>query len=127
LHSKAGGSTVGVFDGSLAGRKLFALSIFPDSTVELYDPPTWRQIFVFALANLDLVLRKGCAIGTWYDRNRHLHVLDVVVCVANLQAALELGKCFDQQSVYDLERCQGIAIPYRSSVSNLNLVGGGND
>ncbi len=125
LHRKTGGSTVGVFDGSLAGRKLFALSIFPDSTVELYDPPTWRQLFVFALQNLDLVLRKGCAIGTWHDRRR-LHVLDVVVCVSNLQAALELGKCFDQQSVYDLERHRDIAIPYRHSVSGLRVIEGGN-
>jgi len=126
-HRKTGGSTVSVFDGDLAGRRLFALSVFPDRTIELFDPPTWRQIFNFALENLDLVLRKGCAIGTWQNRRRRLHVLDVVVCVANLQAALELGKCFDQQFVFDLHRRRDIAIPYRHSVSGLHIVERGND
>jgi hypothetical protein len=125
-HRMTGGSTVGVFDGDLSGRRLFAVSVFPDRTVELYDPPTWRQIFVFALQNLDHVLRKGCAIGTWHDR-RHMHILDVVVCVSNLQAALELGKCFDQQSVYDLKRRREIAIPFGPSFSGLNIVEGSND
>jgi hypothetical protein len=123
-HRETGGSTVSVFDGNLAGRKLLALSVFPDRTVELYDPPTWRQLFVFALQNLDLVLRLDCSIGTWYDRDRHRHVLDVVVCISNLEAALELGKCFEQQFVYDLERRQKIAVPYQSPVSIPNFVRG---
>lgn len=126
LHHKTGGSTVGVFDGDLAGKRLYALSVFPDRTAELYDSPTWRQIFVFALDNRDLALRKGCAIGTWHDRRRHLHVLDIVVCVANLQAALELGRCFEQRSIYDLKRRREIVIPYRPFVSALPVVEGGN-
>ena len=124
-HRKTGGSTVSVFDGNLVGRKLYALSIFPGRTEELYDPPTWRQLFVFALKNSDLLLRKDCALGTWY--HRRLHVLDIVVCISNLQAALELAKCFDQQSIYSLEHRREIAIPYQQVVSVERFVEGGND
>lgn len=125
-HRKTGGSTVSVFDGNLVGRKLYALSIFPGRTEELYDPPTWRQLFVFALENSDLLLRKDCALGTWNQRRRQ-HVLDIVVCISSLQAALELAKCFDQQCVYDLEGRREIAVPYRSPVSIQHFVEGGND
>lgn len=126
-HRKTGGSTVSLFDGNLAGRRLFALSVFPDRTVELYDPPAWRQLFTFVLENLDLALRKGCAIGTWHNRRRNLHVLDIVVCVSNLQAAQELGKCYDQQSIYSLEQHLEIAIPYQQIVSVDRSLGGRND
>lgn len=126
-HRETGGATVSVYDGNLVGRKLFALSLFPDRTVELRDPPTWQQLFAFALKNADIVLRKGCGIGMWYDLRRGLHVLDVVVCIANLGAALELGKCFDQRSIYDLERRREIVIPYGSSVSALSRVEGSDD
>jgi hypothetical protein len=121
-HLTNNGSTVSVSKGNLAGKQLYALSLFPDRTVELDDPPTWRQIFIFALQNADVILRPGCAIGSWYNRRRNMHVLDPVVCVSNLQAALELAQCFDQQSIYDLERGREIEIPYRSSIAVPHLV-----
>jgi len=124
-HRKTGGSTVSVLDGNLVGKKLYALSIFPGRTEELYDPPTWRQLFVFALKNSDLLLRNDCALGTWH--HRRLHVLDIVVCISNLHAALELAKCFDQQSIYSLEHRVEIAVPYQQVVSFERFVEGGND
>lgn len=117
LHRKSGGSTVSVFDGNLAGRKLYAVSLFPHRTEELNGPPTWQQLFFFALNNSDLLLRNDCALGTWYHRRRSVHVLDIVICISDLQEALELGKCFDQQFIYDLKQHREIAI----------LAEGGND
>jgi hypothetical protein len=125
-HRKTGGSTVSIFDGNLVGKKLYALSIFPGRTVELLGPPTRRQLFVFALENSEHLLRKNCALGTWYHRSRRVHVLDVVVCISNLPAALELAKCFDQESIYSLEQRQEIAVPYHKVVSVDSFVEGGN-
>ena len=124
-HRKTGGSTGSVFDGNLVGRQLYALSIFPSRTKELYDPPTWRQLFIFALENSDLLRRKDCALGTCYHRRQH--VLDIVVCISNLLAALELAKCFDQQSIYSLEHRREIVIPYQQGVSAERFIEGGND
>jgi hypothetical protein len=126
-HLETGGSTVSIFDGNLVGKKLYALSIFPGRTVELLEPPTWRQLFAFALENSEPLLRKNCALGTWYHRARRVHVFDVVVCISNLQAALELAKCFDQESIYSLEHGHEIAVPYDQVISLESIAEGGNE
>lgn len=123
LHHEFRGSTVSIFDGNLFGEKLYALSIFPGRTVELRNAPTWRQIFVFALQNAEFLLRENCALGTWYHRRRRVHVLDVVVCISNREAAKELAKCFDQESIYCLESGTEIAVRY----DQVDSVEGGND
>jgi hypothetical protein len=77
------GSTVSVIYGNLVGKPLYAVSIFPGRTVELNAPPTWQQLFAFALLNRDLLLRPEFGLGTWFDALRGLHVLDVVICIAD--------------------------------------------
>jgi hypothetical protein len=103
LHASAGGSTVSLTDGDLLGRKLFAVSIYPERSVELITPPTWQNIFAFALLNLDLLTKPRHAFGSWINLS---HVLDVVICLPRVRTALELGRIFNERSIYDLETAQ---------------------
>lgn len=117
------GSTVSVIRGNLVGQPLYAVSIFSGRTVELDAPPTWQQLFAFAILYRDLLAQPEFALGTWFDKHRKLHVLDVVICIPNLQAALALGHHFGQSAIYDLERQQEIAIPVQSRLKANGHVG----
>ncbi len=94
----------------MVGRKLFAVSIYPERTIELTVQPSWRQLFVFVLANLDLLLQPDRALGTWFDDLRGVHVLDVVICVSDRDTALDLGLRFHQRSIFDLAASHAIRI-----------------
>jgi hypothetical protein len=109
LHTRTNGSTVSVIDGNMAGRKLFAVSTYPARTIELSDPPSWQQLFAFALASWELLLKPRHALGTWF--NGRVHVLDIVVCTSDRAEALTLGSVFHQRSIYSLEARQEISVP----------------
>ena len=66
-HSKTHGSTVSLIHGNMAGQKLFSVSIYPERTFELWESPTRQELFDFAKANVDLLLKPGHAIGTWFN------------------------------------------------------------
>jgi hypothetical protein len=102
LHEDAGGSTVSLVEGDMAGKKRFAVSIHPRRSVELKSPPSAWQIFVFILDNLSLLMMPDHAVGTWFDKLRDVHVLDAVVCLEDPILAAELGVQFNQWSIYDL-------------------------
>lgn len=110
LHSRATGSTVSLRDGDLVGRELFAVSIYPELSVELVTVPTREDILAFVLGNLDLLLKQHHAFGSWLNHARNTHVLDVVVCVSDLQTASGLAQQFNQLSVFDLATRVEIAI-----------------
>jgi hypothetical protein len=109
LHNKTNGSTVSLLHGDMARRKLFSVSIYPKHTIELRNPPSWQQIFEFALENWELLLKPRHALGTWL--NEGVHVLDIVVYTPDLAEALTLGLRFNQLSIYDLEVLQVIPVP----------------
>lgn len=101
LHVTNYGATVSLVDGNMLGRKRFAVSIYPERTVELPAPPTKHQLLAFVVANLNVLLLPDRALGMWYAAaNRH--VLDVVRCVRNRRTARKLGKRFKQWSIYHL-------------------------
>ena len=103
LHLTKCGATVSLFNGNMLGSKRFAVSVYPDRTVEFAAPPTKHQLLAFVVANLGVLLLPNRALGTWYaDTNRH--VLDAVFCARDEQTAVKLGKRFKQWSVYDLDR-----------------------
>jgi hypothetical protein len=109
-HSMAKGSTVSLIRGNMAGEKLFAVSVYPERTIELWKRPSWQQIFEFVLANLDLLLKPNHALGTFHDEKGGVHVLDVVVCISDRTEALTLGLCFNQLSIYSLEMLRVIPV-----------------
>jgi hypothetical protein len=110
LHSMTNGATVSLTAGNMAGRKLFAVSIYPERTIELAAQPSRRQLFAFVLANLDLLLRSNRALGTWFNEQKGVHVLDVVVCLADRNTTIALGQFFRQWSAFDLDAEEEIRI-----------------
>jgi hypothetical protein len=104
LHTRtigSTGSTVSVIDGNMAGRKLYAVCINPERTIELEYPPSWRQLFAYALTNVDVLLKPGRALGTWVNPKGR-HVLDIVVCCPDRAVAIALGQSARQFSIFSL-------------------------
>jgi hypothetical protein len=125
LHTRAKGATVSVTDGNMAGRKLYAVSINPERTIELKNPPSWRQLFAYALTNVAELLKPGRALGTWYDKsNGGRHVLDIVVCCPDPRVAMALGQCFQQTAIYDLAVGQEIQLGRPIYLSGSRSAGG---
>jgi hypothetical protein len=109
-HVRDGGATVSLSKGNLAGRKLFAVSTYPERTTEIKDPPTRQQLFAFIVADVDPLFRRNHALGTWFNKNKGVHVLDLVVCLRDRDKALDLGRHFGQQSIFDLAAGREIQI-----------------
>ena len=120
LHNQTNGSTVSLIDGNMVGTKHFSVSIYPTRSVVLWERPTRHELFDFALANLELLLKPANALGTWFDDWNQVHVLDVVLLVSDRDAALELGLRFDQLAIFDLESRQEIPIARPSEALLLN-------
>jgi hypothetical protein len=110
LHAQLYGSTVSVAEGNLAGRPRFAVSIYPENSVQLSGPPTRDLLFAFAILNADLLIQPDHALGTWFDRRRNRHVLDVAVCPESLATAISLGINHGQQAIFDLKEAREVAL-----------------
>jgi hypothetical protein len=125
LHNRGNGSTVSLIDGNMAGKKLFAVSIYPARKIELWGKPSWQELFEFAKANLDLLLKPDHALGTWFNDYELIHCLDVVVLVRDRDDAVELGLRSDQVAIFDLEARREIPIPLPRRGFNASLQAGG--
>jgi len=101
-HSRTQGATVSLAEGNLAGRKRYAVAIYPQRTIELKNPPTWQQLFVFVIANLDLLSKRGHALGTWFNERKGVHTIDVVVCPSDRDTAIRLALRSQQWAIFDL-------------------------
>jgi hypothetical protein len=113
-------------DGNMAGRKLYAVSIYPERTLKLKAPPDWRQLFVYALKNVAELLKPGRALGIWYNRPKARFELDVVVCCPDLAVAIALGRRARQSCVYSLAEGLEIHISRPARPLRLAHTGGRN-
>jgi hypothetical protein len=120
-HAKTNGSTVSLSHGNMVGQKLFAVSPYPDRTVELPTRPTWQQLFSFALANADLLLKPAHALGSCFNEWKLKHELDVVVLSSDRDAALARGLRAGQRSIFNLEERREIAVPSPTQASTVTL------
>lgn len=109
-HARTGGVTVSLSEGNLASRNRFAVAVYPERTIELSSPPTRDQLETYVIANLDLLLRPGHALGTWFDEQRGVHTIDVVVCPFDRDVAIGLGARSRQWAIYDLAVGRDIVI-----------------
>lgn len=110
LHNRFNGSTVSLLHGSMVGKRLFSVSIYPSRTVTYWERPSREDLFDFAKTNLNCLIRPGHALGTWYDDRECVHVLDIVYCTPHRRAALKLGMRFRQSAIFDLEARREIPI-----------------
>ena len=122
LHAVFGGSTISLRDGNLLGLPLYAVSIYPQRSVEISTAPTRRDLLAFLVGNRDLLLRPGHAFGSWVNKYTQCHVLDVVVTIRDREAALELGRKFHQQAIFDLANREEIAVAAITTNSTGNEV-----
>jgi len=102
LHARFGGSTVNLNDGDLVGTRRFAVSVYPEHSVELAEAPTWELLFAFSVLHAGLLLLPDHALGTWFDRQRKLNVLDIVICPSSFDDAIHLGIRHGQRAIFDL-------------------------
>jgi hypothetical protein len=117
LHAVNRGSTVSLIHGNLASQNCYAVSTYPELTVELPSEPSVAHLFAFVLNNLALLLHPERALGTWVNA-KGIHVLDVVTYVGNRELALELGAKFSQYSIFDLAAGREILAPPRISIDD---------
>lgn len=122
-HNKTNGSTVSIIHGDLIGKRLFAVSIHPGRTIQLWERPSWEQFFDFAKANLELLLLPNHAIGTWFDDRECVHVFDISICVPELHVAVALGYRFGQRAIFDLYLRREISIPSAPPIPSQNNAG----
>jgi hypothetical protein len=125
-HNRTNGSTVSLTDGDMAGKKLFSVSIYPSRSISLWERPSWDELFEYTKANLDLLLKPGHAMGTWFFDYELMHVLDVVVCLPDRDEALDLAKRYRQLAIYDLQLRREIPTSRRSELLLAGLAGGVN-
>lgn len=100
-HAKNGGSIFSLNKGNLANQDGFAVSMFPDRTVKVPGQLTAQHIRDFAQQNADVLSHPNAAIGTW--NNNGTHWLDVSSVTNDLTTARQLGKKYNQVSIYDLK------------------------
>jgi hypothetical protein len=126
LHNRRNGSTVSLIHGSMADQKLFSVSIYPERTIELWERPTRQELFDFAQANVELLLKPRHAIGTWFNDYELMHIFDVVVCLSDRDEALDLAKRYRQLAVYDLQSRREIPVSRPSEILLAGRAGGVN-
>jgi hypothetical protein len=126
-HNRTNGSTASFSRGDMKDEKLFVVSIYPDRAKEFVERPTWQELFDYAKANLDLLLKPNHACGTWFNDYDLVHIADVVICIPDRDVALELGRRFDQLAIFDLEARREIPISRAYLESTAKLVEVGHD
>lgn len=120
-HERTNGSIVSMVHGNMVGKKLFSVSIYPNRSITLWERPSWEELFEYTRAHLDLLLKSGHAVGTWFNDWDLIHCLDVVVLVPDRTDAMELGLRFDQVAIFDLEARREIPIPRPCRESSVGL------
>lgn len=111
LHRSSGGATFNLYDGDMAGRKLFAVAAYPERTVSIPGavlPAGLLRAFIHNCRDL-LEDPRNC-LGTWFSQQRDIIVLDVSIMVESLEQAIELGRQYNQDAIFDLERMTAIDI-----------------
>ena len=99
VHLEKGGSTFNFHGENLAGRDLFAVSIWKSRELRLTEPLTGAAIKNFIRANETALLYPWNAIGTWTDTFSGVTYLDVVRLVSKRANAKRLGREHSQLAI----------------------------
>lgn len=105
LAQDFGGATYNLEKGNIAGQKLYAVATHPDRAVILDHPPTVEDIDGYLTSNRD-ILNAETSLGVWINGTKTY--LDIVSTIPDRAEAIELGKKFNQISIFDLSNLQEI-------------------
>jgi hypothetical protein len=103
LDAANGGATYNPYFGDLSGTNLYAVSLYPDRGIVLpgkqASPDVLRK---FVVDNSDLISDPRVSVGTWFDADSGMTYVDVSATIADRQQAIDLGKKYNQISIFDL-------------------------
>jgi hypothetical protein len=103
LHREKSGATFSHYFADVAGQGLFAVSLYPERSVEVrgrFVPTRWLQAFL--AQNQDLLRDPRITIGTWYNEEDDTTYLDVTATLPDKEQAIALGRQCNQIAIYDL-------------------------
>jgi hypothetical protein len=109
LHEENGGATFSLYFGSVLGHELFAVSLYPERSVQVrgrFVPARWLQAFI--VQGQGLLNDPRIAVGIWYNEEDDLTCLDVTAILPNRDQAIELARRYNQIAIYDLLRGEEI-------------------
>jgi len=103
LYQQANGATFNLYSGSLAGKNLFAVSVYSDRTRDVDEADfSPDMIEVFIRANLDLLAQNENSVGIWLATDEGKVYLDVSLTIPDRQRALELAREHREQAICHL-------------------------
>ena len=109
LHAEHGGSTYSLRWGDLSGADLWAVSLFPDLTATVVGRDIGSEaLSAFVRDNLEVLSHPHCALGTFYFAGDSTTFIDVSLVLADSARALELGRRYNQISVFNLQTFEEI-------------------
>jgi hypothetical protein len=103
LHEEHGGATFSLYFGNVLGQELYAVSLYPERSVQIRgrSVPT-RRLQAFLALNQDLLRDPRNAVGTWYNEEENTTYLDVSATLPDREQAILLAQQYNQIAIYDL-------------------------
>lgn len=103
LYLEADGATFNLYSGSLAGKSLYAVSVYSDRTRDVDEPDFSVEVIeAFIRANLDLLVQPDNSVGIWLAADEGTVYLDISITVQNRQRALALAREHGEQAICHL-------------------------
>lgn len=99
--------------GDMAGHRRYAVSLFPNRSLEVAGPKealTPDIVAKYIADNHDLLTRgRGrLAVGTWYDKDAGKWYVDITATPRSRAHAIYLGKKYNQKAIFDLSKFEEI-------------------
>jgi len=114
LSHQHGGATYNpTRGGNMAGHRRFAVSIFPERSLDVVGPKEDLKPEVIAnyIARNQDILSKGkgrLGVGTWWHEGRGAWVLDIVATPRSKAHAIYLGRKYNQEAIFNLHKMEEI-------------------
>lgn len=111
-HIAEGGATINPKIGNLAGREMYAVSVFPERELTISGRRLSEdQVKGYIRRNLD-VLRsnENVSVGTWFDKEANKSYLDLTLTLTDRNTAIALAEEKGQKAIFDLGKMTEISI-----------------
>jgi hypothetical protein len=103
LHESEGGCTFNTYYGSVAGMRLYAVSVYAERGRVVSDRSLEPQIVRrFVLDNQDILVDPRNTMGTWFNEEDGDTYLDVSTVIQSRREARALGRRYNQIAIFDL-------------------------